>query len=265
MNHRADIMIAAGGRQTGRRRGWTLVELLVVMGIMVLVIAMAVPIFGTLTGNRSIQGAQNQLAAVLSAARTQAMELQRYTGVMFFLDPATDRINMATVYGEEEGGPVVYLDVVPDQDFAALPAGVASQTLNSLSSDRYMGCTALFGNQSVPAGPVILFDGRGCLAGVRYGFRMGSGGRWTAVARLLNPRANFAAPPPADWPASPAGAPVSQFGLVLFPLPAFRAAGYDMSDPQFGGVDPSGEEAWLDSNAVPLLINRYNGTLVRTE
>lgn len=265
MNRHADMMIGTGGRPAGRRRGWTLIELLVVMGVIVLVIAMAVPIFGTLTGNRSIQGAQNQLAAVLSAARTEAMELQRYTGVMFFMDPATERMTMATVYGEEEGGPVVYLDAVADQEFATLPAGVAAQTLNSLSSDRYMGCTALFGSQSVPAGPVILFDGRGCLAAVRYGFRMGSGGRWTAVARLLNPRQNFAAPPPSDWPANAASAPVSQFGLVLFPLPAFRAAGYDMSDPQFGGVDPAGEEAWLESNAVPLLVNRYNGTLVRTE
>jgi len=259
--HRETYSAAAG--RLAARRGWTLIELLVVMGVILLAIAMAVPIFGTLTGNRSIQGAQNQVAAALSSARTAAIELQRYTGVMFFLDPATDRVNMATVYGDEETGGVVYLDLAADQDFVALPTGVAAQTLNSLSGDRYMGCTALFGAQSVPAGPVILFDGRGCLAGVPYGFRMNSGGRWTAVARLLNPRANFAAPPPANWPAS--NPPVSQFGVVLFPLPAFRAAGYDMSDPQFGGVDPAGEEAWIESNAVPLLVNRYNGTLIRTE
>ena len=41
------------------------------------------------------------------------------------------------------------------------------------------------------------------------------------------------------------------------------------TDPQFAGGgyddDEAREERWLDQNATPVLINRYNGTLIRGE
>ncbi len=61
----------------------------------------------------------------------------------------------------------------------------------------------------------------------------------------------------------------SGFGLVLFDREAFLNNGTD-EDPQASestayGVPERGEETWIDDNSVPLLINRYNGTLVRGE
>ena len=66
------------------------------------------------------------------------------------------------------------------------------------------------------------------------------------------------------------------FGFVLFDQESCRNLFGTPQDPD-GDRDPqveSGgritpaeqkEEAWLDANAVPVLINRYNGTLIRGE
>ena len=53
-------------------RGFTLMELMVVMGIMVLILGMGVLVYNTLTGNRSISMAQNQVAGMLARARAMA-------------------------------------------------------------------------------------------------------------------------------------------------------------------------------------------------
>jgi len=73
-------------------------ELMVVMGIMVLILGMGVLVYNTLTGNRSISMAQNQVAGMLARARAMAMNsangLPEAYGVCFFLDQQTDRSAM---------------------------------------------------------------------------------------------------------------------------------------------------------------------------
>jgi hypothetical protein len=59
----------------------------------------------------------------------------------------------------------------------------------------------------------------------------------------------------------------SSFGLVLLDGDAF-SNNANLTDPQATGATYGtelGEETWIDENSVPLLINRYNGTLVRGE
>ena len=61
----------------------------------------------------------------------------------------------------------------------------------------------------------------------------------------------------------------TRFGVVLFNREAFLGAGHSPSDPQFGGGSYGSaeieEEKWIDGNSVPLIVNRYNGTLIRGE
>ena len=77
---------------------------------------------------------------------------------------------------------------------------------------------------------------------------------------------------------APAGKPVgaevrSSLGFVLFDRQGFKSvSGHDDGDwqtqPAAGPSDSvfgSPEEQWIDDNSVPLLINRYNGTLIRAE
>src|SRR5213592_2939679 len=72
--------------------GFTLTEILVVIALIVLLLVLAVPAFNLITGGKSIEGATNQLSAALGRARAQAIGLQKPTGVMFFIEPRSQRV-----------------------------------------------------------------------------------------------------------------------------------------------------------------------------
>ena len=83
--------------QHRRAAGFTLTEILVVIGIIVLFIALAIPAFSAISGTRSIAGAENNLSALLVRAREEAIAQAdtadpSYRGVMFYIDPATDTV-----------------------------------------------------------------------------------------------------------------------------------------------------------------------------
>ena len=92
-----------------RRRAFTLVEILIVLGIIILMAAAAVPAFRFIVGARSLDGAHNIASAMVARARTQALVDHRGTGVFFYLDPAADRTTMTLVQLEGEA--------LPDPDF----------------------------------------------------------------------------------------------------------------------------------------------------
>ena len=289
---------------------FTLTELLIVIGLIVLVIALAVPAFKAMSGGRSIDAAQNQLAAVLGAARSEAIGLQKVRGVFFFVDPATERVNAALVREADyraEGkdappiAPDYYLDLVPDRDPLALPVGVGVQGIDNADftginrkDDGYIGYNPIdqVQNGPLPAAPVwlggvILFDAYGRTINKHYGFHLGQeqvvNGRKTVVttrmAELLGydptviPPRHFVPQQSVGGGSSPMQKkpPLSLFGFVLYDSEPFKSAGYNDVDPQFNPAAGSysskelAEESWLDNNAVPVLINRYNGTLVRGE
>ena len=64
----------------------------------------------------------------------------------------------------------------------------------------------------------------------------------------------------------------SQVGLVVFNREAFVTQGFSATDPVYdystGSVsytNEAAEEQWLDNNAQPLLIDRFNGSLIRQD
>src|SRR4051812_46982550 len=125
------------------RRAFTLTEMLIVMGIILLVALIAVPAFRAMTGSRSTEAAQNQLAAFLGRARAEAIGVQEIRGVAFVLNSDSNRPTaimvrevsaptgtmppaMATVFKFVD----VYLDAVPDRDLLLLPPGVGLQMVD---------------------------------------------------------------------------------------------------------------------------------------
>ena len=76
---------------------FTLVELLVVLGIIVAVVSLGIPLFGVLTGSRSQEAGQNLVSAALGQARSIALNEGRSAGVLFYVDPATERTAMSIV------------------------------------------------------------------------------------------------------------------------------------------------------------------------
>jgi type II secretory pathway pseudopilin PulG len=255
-------------------RGFTLTEVLIIIGIIVLLMALAVPAFNVITGARSIDGAQNNVSAFLGRARQEAMALQQVAGVMFYLDRATQNPAMALVYATERLGtdtspPEVMLDVIADTEAVQLPRGIGLQAIDDASVDRYLGFNIASDagvDPPVRYGGVILFDGRGHLLSISYGFRCTYAGTGqTAMGRLLQRTTNLVPP------TSAAGPLRSQLGFVLFDAVPFRDLGFSQGDPQMGGTPPAGspseteEELWIDQNARFLLVNRYNGTMIRGE
>jgi prepilin-type N-terminal cleavage/methylation domain-containing protein len=80
-----------------RPAGFTLIELLVVMTLLVLLLAMALPAFRYITGSRSVENARNIASAMLARTRVTALNTGRYVGVLFYVDPITQRSTMTTV------------------------------------------------------------------------------------------------------------------------------------------------------------------------
>ncbi|HEV2294385.1 MAG TPA: prepilin-type N-terminal cleavage/methylation domain-containing protein [Tepidisphaeraceae bacterium] len=278
-------------------RAFTLIEVLVVIGIIVLLIALAVPALSVITGSNSINGAENNISAMLGRARGDAIALQKDTGVLFFIDPATQGVMMAEVQAVAgtAAGIQTMLDLVPDRDFVALPKGVYVQTIdntvistaNVRQDDAYIGFnrvpdTTPPGASTTQFGGVILFDATGKLVSRSYAFRSQQpSGEATAIFNLLyrgkaipdtsNPVTETANFIPANNRPSAASPMVSAYGMILFDRDAFSNNG-NLEDPQAQpdtiayntGGEPA-EENWLDENGTPLMVNRYNGTLVRGE
>jgi type II secretory pathway pseudopilin PulG len=282
-----------------RTLGFTLTEMLVVIGIIILVVAMAIPAIRSLTGTRSVDAGYNTLNALITRAREEAVGLQTVHGVLFYLDTRSDLVEAAIVQetpppnytgAPPANTPVYFLDVVPSHDYLPLPRGIGVQTINNCSysgtapniirsTDGYLGLnpTSLIGptsTENVLYGGVILFDGNGRLISKSYGFKLfdNTTNAATGIAQLL--KVDTPAPTVDMIPLYNGTNLSSQFGLVLFDREAFKAQGFTDGDTgmdpvvtSYTGGSPSEltEETWLDTNSTPILINRYNGTLIRAE
>ena len=86
------------------RRGFTLTEILIVIALIVLIIALAVPAFNLITGSRSVDAGENLVSAMLSRARAMAMNNNQTVGVAFFRDFRNERSAMAIVVPASQRG-----------------------------------------------------------------------------------------------------------------------------------------------------------------
>lgn len=107
-----------------RRAGFTLVELLVVMGVILVLVVMTLPAFRAIQKSGRLSGAINAVTNTLSNARAQAvregrdvavlfrfdtlrqtcsMEVLRAEGVVYDADQASGRMNAATVFAAIKG------------------------------------------------------------------------------------------------------------------------------------------------------------------
>jgi type II secretory pathway pseudopilin PulG len=117
-------------RRKFRKQGFTLVEMLVVLGIMIVILVSAVPVFNTMTGNHSLAAAQNQVAAALGTARSDAVYYRQTIGMFFFVDPTTGQVAMAEVQADPQtNGGTTY---VPGTTYA--PIGISPN--NSLTPNN---------------------------------------------------------------------------------------------------------------------------------
>ncbi len=135
-----------------KKRGFTLVELLVVMGIMALLVLVAMPMFSGLTRSSGMSGATMQLRTTLSLARQWAITHRAVTYVVFPTDPniesdkgtgVTSRIQRSyNVYTAQDG----FI-----RDWIYLPDGIFFDKRPTTSGDNVLNWTP-----SSPYSPVTI-------------------------------------------------------------------------------------------------------------
>ena len=96
----------AAVRAAGRRRGFSLAEVMVAVGIILLVLVIALPAFTAIVGSRGVESARNVVAAAIVRARGEAIRRGAPCGVFFYVDPDTGRA----------GAAIVTLDPLTDPD-----------------------------------------------------------------------------------------------------------------------------------------------------
>jgi prepilin-type N-terminal cleavage/methylation domain-containing protein len=226
-------------RHSARRPAFTLTELLVVIGIIVLVLAFAVPMFNIMSGDRSVEGGQNVLSAMLQRARSRAIAVQEKRGVLFFEEPATGNHTVALVKLVSGVPPVVEIDTDAD-DIQTMPKGVGISGISLSSPLRYQ-----------PFG-LIMFDGLGRTEIINYAIRKTVRIDAKDVELEITRRFNL-----------------TSTGNV--PVVSVSAMGlYDKAQyPKETNDDPlqltTNQIDWLDKNMMIVVMNRYNGTLIRAE
>lgn len=285
-----------------KSRAFTLVEMLVVIAIISIIVLIAVPAFRVMTGGRSTESAANNLAALIGRARTEAIGLQRASGVLFFMDQATDRVGALVVrevpppWNSTAPPGTVYLDMAPNGDFTILPPGVMLNTLDDQDphtpppppgvrlDDGYIGFNPVYQGPTFSAsivgassiaprcGGVILFDGVGRIAVRPYRLVLYYNGVTTELAKALTYDRDFKlsgqVPIVGKTIKGGVAESYSSIGFVLFDMPSFRESNGGSNTEtdyaaSYAGAEKT-EEDWIDQNSTPYLISRHSGALLRT-
>jgi prepilin-type N-terminal cleavage/methylation domain-containing protein len=236
-------------RRLLRERGFTLIELMVVIGIIVVILALAVPLFSVLRGGRSVDAGQNIVSATLQRARARAIWLQDRRGVLFFDDQTTGKTAMLMVRVIDGVGTLA-LDE-QNQEAEYLPVGIGAASIwprgggNSSgggSQDRYR-----------PFG-LVMFDGLGRTDTIHYRLAtntdLGTQYKLNLDGSGLNVFTGIGT-----------GKEQSEVAMVLFDRRLLAEQGAPASAYQYS----TAQQDWLDNNALALVVNRYNGTLLRAE
>lgn len=283
-----------------RRKGFTLIEMTIVIAIIVLAMTLAIPAIRSLTGSRSQEAAQNVLTTALGSARSRAMAMQKVTGILFYIDGGSDRVSCAMVeetpaaITDPTDVSIAYLDLVPDVDPIQLPPGLRLFTMRDTlvhtpSVDPFSKFTEYFTGRYMgynspgaptppnpqdpkvqnPPGGVILFDAAGRLVTRTYGFRLTAATSPATLTQLgqLIYGANGAVVP--DWPRGTAPYPWlnSSIGLVLVDRETFLNRTAQAGQYTDWNVQANQTEVdnYLNTYATPIFINRYDASLMRAE
>ena len=166
-------------------RPFTLIELIVVMGVMMLLAAIAIPAYSSLFSGRRTTLAANKMNAAVIEARAHAVSAKVYTALVFVKDKSSDegykRFRLAEVYHnpDAENSAYKWRRWAPGSDFVLLPdntmipEGDDNLGTTSAGSEGHVGSgdvpkvSDLSSESGVSGGeaPAIVFKPNGQLAG----------------------------------------------------------------------------------------------------
>lgn len=163
-------------------RPFTLIELIAVMGVMILLAAVAIPAYSSLFAGRKTTLAANQLNGAVMEARAHAVSAKVYTALVFVKDGnGYKSFRMAEVYHdpETENDSYLWRRWAPGTAFVLLPENTMVPATNddlgmtSSGTDGNKGTSAApkvsnltnSGIAGVTSAPAIIFKPNGQLAG----------------------------------------------------------------------------------------------------
>ena len=203
MEHRLHLRTAmtAPNVTKAKARGFTLVELLVVVGIISIMAAVSLPSIAAFVRNSRVRSAQDQVASAIQRARSRAIALNTQFGVSFVIESANPSVFWVHIEDplptvDAAGAPVVgtsgrqpLINALPtglstryplddNVQFAVAagqcPAGPAAGNQTSMRFDRYGVRTLPAAFTFVPSAPGIFVPAAGaeatiCLVVIRNG------------------------------------------------------------------------------------------------
>ena len=94
--------------KSSRRRAFTLTEMLVILGIIVVIITIALPSFNALSGSRSVEAGTNVASSAVGRARAEAIRRGVTCGALFFVDRDGRTAVAIVALGDASGDPDPY-------------------------------------------------------------------------------------------------------------------------------------------------------------
>jgi len=207
-------------------------------------------------------------------------------------DPATNTVSWLRMAANptNAGGYFPAMPVLLDGfELQTLPKGVGLQAVvipNPTLDAALNSPTAIHQYDSYVSTACVMFDGEGRLTSQEYGIYAGErfdtpSPVYSRLGFLLQSKQNTAK---ATSPSDQGMMGETQIAIALYDRHAFHDAGFDENDYLAGdfttlvppvapsrnqwatasGNEPQ-EEQWIDQNATFLLVNRYNGTLLKSE
>jgi prepilin-type N-terminal cleavage/methylation domain-containing protein len=257
-----------------RWRGFTLVEMLIVISVIVVIIAMTVPIFKAMSGDRSVDSAQNMVSAMLQRARARAIGLQSPRAVFFYEDQATKKTAMVLVRINDPSGTVnpanvIELDEEADE-YQMLPTGVGAAFALGNTLTGVASATSTY----EPYG-LIVFDESGRIMTVPSYTTFATGDNSYAPppppqtgppdTRLRFRYAPYIGPTIMDTLGTPPNPQQSSSAVVMLYDKVPFAAADPAATPGPSTAFTAVQSQWLDANALALAVNRYNGTILKSQ
>jgi prepilin-type N-terminal cleavage/methylation domain-containing protein len=269
----------------GRRSGFTLIELLATIAVIIIILAMAVPVFRVMSGSGSIEGAQNMVSAMLQRARSRAIGMQAPRGVFFFEDQATKRVAMVLVRIDDTAAApnaaarVIELDdaadelqLLPQNVGAAfmlgqVPGAAVGSSAQSITTYKQFGLIAFDGVGRIMLVPsYTLYANPDAALKTRYP----PDGITQLVDRFktnIGGDPNVATNPIIGTTfgigrsAAAAKQEFSHTALMLYDQVVYSQQAVSGIPGQLSVA----QTLWLDNNGVALAVNRYTGTILKGE
>lgn len=224
------------GRATmlGGRWGFSLMEMLVVIGIIVVIISVSMPAFKSIAKGNAQQQGVNIVTSAMATARAQALKLRVPVAAIFYEDTSSKNQTAVMLAQQTSSTPPTFDQILPEWGNPTfLPRGIKVATLNDdVSGVQVEGDAARYCR-------VVLFDSNGQLI-VRNNLHAAN----ATLAALWGISGATAA----DDTSSP--------GLIIYDNAAFQGAGgATMTVPT--------PEQWLRTNGKLLIVNAFTGNVIR--